>query len=201
MYVANSSSLESRGPGSIAVIDATMDSMTATVPVGDNPLDIALSPDGATAYVSSFSTDMLDVIDTATLTVTHSIGVGNGPFGLALASGGRYAYVADRQPFGTVARGNVAVVDTVTDTVLTKITVGENPTSVAVADTSPPTCAGDCNGDGRVAIDELLLAVNIALGSAPIDQCPLLDSNGDDTATVNEILAAVDDTLAGCPAR
>ena len=47
----------------------------------------------------------------------------------------------------------------------------------------------------------LLLAVNIALGSAPIDQCPLLDSNGDDTATVNEILAAVDDTLAGCPAR
>jgi YVTN family beta-propeller protein len=53
VYVANSSSLQSRGPGTVAVVDTATDTVTATIPVGDNPLDIVLSPDGATAYVSS----------------------------------------------------------------------------------------------------------------------------------------------------
>ena len=30
------------------------------------------------------------------------------------------------------------------------------------------TCAGDCNGDGTVTINELILGVNIALGSAMV---------------------------------
>ena len=33
-------------------------------------------------------------------------------------------------------------------------------------------CAGDCNGDGIVTIDELITAVNVDLGVAPPDTCP-----------------------------
>ena len=60
-------------------------------------------------------------------------------------------------------------------------------------------CVGDCDGDGTVAIDELVAAVNIALGSAALSTCPAIDPNGDGTATITELVIAVDDALDGCP--
>ena len=60
-------------------------------------------------------------------------------------------------------------------------------------------CVGDCDGDGIVAIDELLVGVNIAIGGAPVSACAQFDLNGDHTVTVNEIIAAVKNALGGCP--
>lgn len=59
-------------------------------------------------------------------------------------------------------------------------------------------CAGDCNGDGTVAINELVVGVNIALGSAAVSTCPAVDGNGDGMATINELVAAVNNALGGC---
>jgi hypothetical protein len=61
-------------------------------------------------------------------------------------------------------------------------------------------CAGDCNGDGAVTVDELIKGVNIALGTAPLDQCPSFDANGDLVVTVDELIRAVNNALAGCAA-
>jgi len=61
-----------------------------------------------------------------------------------------------------------------------------------------PVCVGNCNGDGAVTVDELLTAVNIALGISPVEQCPAFDVNGDGAVTVNEILAGVTNALNGC---
>lgn len=73
-----------------------------------------------------------------------------------------------------------------------------NEATVSVA---APACVGDCNGDGEVTVDELLTGVNIALGSLPIERCPVFDANGDGAVTVNEILVAVNNALGGCPGR
>jgi len=62
-----------------------------------------------------------------------------------------------------------------------------------------PRCPGDCNDDGSVTVDELVLGVNIALESAPVTACPAMDGDGDATVTVNELVAGVHTTLAGCP--
>jgi hypothetical protein len=59
-------------------------------------------------------------------------------------------------------------------------------------------CVGDCNGDGQVTIDEVLLGVNIALGSAPLANCKVLDRNSDGVVTVDEMLAAVAAAVGGC---
>ena len=59
-------------------------------------------------------------------------------------------------------------------------------------------CVGDCAQDGAVTIDDLVRGVNIALGSAPLDQCPYIDSDGDGVATINEVLVAVNNALDGC---
>jgi len=58
---------------------------------------------------------------------------------------------------------------------------------------------GDCNGDGVVTVDEILVGLNIALGFESLTQCPQFDTNGDGQVTVNELLAALDAALGGCP--
>lgn len=59
-------------------------------------------------------------------------------------------------------------------------------------------CAGDCNDDGRVAVNELVLGVNIALQRAAVDGCASFDVNGNDRVAVTELIAAVGNALRGC---
>ena len=59
-------------------------------------------------------------------------------------------------------------------------------------------CAGDCNGNGMVAINELIVGVNIALGTAAVSQCASFDVNGDGQVAINELIAAVNSALGGC---
>lgn len=60
-------------------------------------------------------------------------------------------------------------------------------------------CAGDCDGDGAVSINELILGVSIALGQAALHDCPVFDSDGSDSISIGELIAAVNAALAGCP--
>jgi hypothetical protein len=59
-------------------------------------------------------------------------------------------------------------------------------------------CAGDCNMDGQVTVDEVLTMVNIALGTADIVSCPAGDANHDNQITIDEILTAVNNAMNGC---
>jgi hypothetical protein len=59
-------------------------------------------------------------------------------------------------------------------------------------------CVGDCNDDGMVAINELIIGVNIALDAAPLSQCPSFDPNGDDMVGINELITAVNNALGTC---
>lgn len=64
----------------------------------------------------------------------------------------------------------------------------------------PPRCSGDCNFDARVTIDELILGVNMALGSLPRVACPPADANNDSEVTIDELVSAVKAALGSCPA-
>lgn len=57
--------------------------------------------------------------------------------------------------------------------------------------------AGDCNGDGRVAINELVIAVNIALGNAPMSACVAVDADGSGSVEINELVRAVNNATQG----
>jgi hypothetical protein len=74
-----------------------------------------------------------------------------------------------------------------------------------LAPTASPTlgarrCVGDCDADGAVILAEVVSAVEIALGRAPLSECPGLDVNGDDRAEVGELVEAVDSTFGCAPA-
>ncbi len=63
----------------------------------------------------------------------------------------------------------------------------------------PGPCYGDCNGNGAVAINELVIAVNIALGNATVDACSIADDDGNGQVSISELVKAVNRALYGCP--
>ncbi len=70
------------------------------------------------------------------------------------------------------------------------------PTASPAQATTP--CVGDCDIDGRVAINELITGVGIALGSQPITVCAAFDTGADATVQVGELVSAVNSNLNGC---
>lgn len=186
--------------GAVSVITVKHRAVTATIPVpgGFSARAVALSADGKVAYVtvSSDGPDLagsVEVIDTTRRILKTLIPVGSDPEGIALTADGARAYVTNQRS------NSVSVIDTGTNAVVTTIPVGLNPVAVAVAPAGSG-CTGDCDGNGRVTINELLTMVNIALGNADVGTCLPGDANHDGTIDVSEILAAIDNALTGCPA-
>lgn len=78
------------------------------------------------------------------------------------------------------------------------------PPTATITPTATPTptmpaaaCPGDCNGDGQVAIPELIRGVAAALGGE-LD-CPAMDGDGNGLVAIGELIAAVNAALGGCP--
>jgi len=62
----------------------------------------------------------------------------------------------------------------------------------------PTTCIGDCDGNARVTVDELVRGTRIALGELAITACSALDRNGDGQVSIPELIAAVNSLLGLC---
>ena len=66
-----------------------------------------------------------------------------------------------------------------------------------------PCCEGDCNGDGKVSIDELMaiepkICLAIVGGCSP--SCPAGDCRGDNFSDLTDLVEAVNNAIGGCPA-
>ncbi|MDL5158960.1 Ig-like domain-containing protein [Actinomycetospora termitidis] len=97
-----------------------------TIPVGDYPLDVAMSSDGSRAYVISNSrTNNVSVIDTATGTVITTLAVGQYPRAIKLSPDGAHAYVIDQG-------GVLSIIDTATNTV-TSVAVAPNAAQMVLS--------------------------------------------------------------------
>ncbi|HVN84639.1 MAG TPA: hypothetical protein VMW17_07330 [Candidatus Binatia bacterium] len=78
-------------------------------------------------------------------------------------------------------------------------TPSPSATPTPTASQTPSRCDGDCDGSGRVTVDEVVTAVNIALDSVSITDCMAADVNGDGQVSVDELVHAVNSALNGCP--
>jgi hypothetical protein len=63
-----------------------------------------------------------------------------------------------------------------------------------------PPCPGDCNGDRRAALDEVIRIVNVALGLVDLASCTAADTDGDGSLAIDELVAAVASALDECAA-
>src|SRR5262249_6044593 len=124
-YVTNFTS------NTVSVIDTATNTVVATVPVGNSPREVAITPDGTHAYVAnSFlffpDTGTVSVIVHATHAVVATVPVGGVTLGVATAADGTHAYVTTQGP------GTVSVIATATNTVVATVPVGSGPFGVAI---------------------------------------------------------------------
>jgi hypothetical protein len=69
---------------------------------------------------------------------------------------------------------------------------------VGAAPAARAACAGDCNGDRMVTIDELITMVDAALGTLDASVCPAGDLDGNGAISIAEIVTAINRALTGC---
>jgi len=63
---------------------------------------------------------------------------------------------------------------------------------------SRPSSTGDCNADGEVIVDELMVGVNIALNQQSLSTCPSFDANGSSSVTIDEVVTGINVSLTSC---
>ena len=123
-YVSNMTS------GTVTVLDGT--TVLATVPVGPQPVGVAVNPAGTRVYVANSNVSdagvpSVSVIDTASLTETKiTAGIVDQPSGVAVSADGRFVYV-------TTNNGWLHVIETATNTVLAATKTGEQLGAIVAA--------------------------------------------------------------------
>ena len=117
------------GSNNVSVIDTNTNTVVGSpIPVGINPIGVALTPDGRFVYVTNVSSNTISVIDHATNTVVGSpIPIGASPVAIAVTPDGGFAYVANANS------NTVSVINTATNTVVgSPIPVGAHPIGIAI---------------------------------------------------------------------
>src|SRR2546423_9983943 len=82
-------------PNTIAVVSPRTNAVVATIPVGQRPRGMALSPDRRTVYVALGQDDALGVVDVASGRVTRTVPADRDPRLVGLSPDGKVAYGSD----------------------------------------------------------------------------------------------------------
>ena len=90
---------------------------TTSILVGDNPIRIAMTPDGSRAFVANTAGDTVSVINTQNKTVIGTISVGHGPQELTVSPDGTRLYVVHQ------ADNFVAVIDATNGDLVAEVTI------------------------------------------------------------------------------
>jgi YVTN family beta-propeller protein len=117
--------------GNIIVINNETNKIMSTIPVGQHPCSVAVTPDGSKIYVANgggSNSNNIVVIDTVTQQVKDTIPVGKCPCGVAVTPDGSKIYVAN----GGSDSNSIIVIDTATQQVKNTIPVKQCPCGVAI---------------------------------------------------------------------
>jgi YVTN family beta-propeller protein len=136
----------------VSVIATATNTVVATVTVGSGPQAVALTPNGAFAYVANEGSDDVSVIATATNTVVATVAVGDSPEGVAITPDGAFVYVTNK------TSNTVSVIATVTNTVVATVAIGTGVEPSGVAITPDGAFAYITNEDQDGPLDVSVIA-------------------------------------------
>jgi YVTN family beta-propeller protein len=157
-YVANA------GSNSVSVINTATNTVMATVPVGANPVNIAVAPSGAAAYVTNAASNSVAVINTTTNTVTATIHVGANPVNIAVTPNGASAYVTN------AGSNSVSVINTATNAVVATIPVALNPVNGAI---TPDGTRLYVTNAGSSTVSVINTTTNTVVATVPVGMNPV----------------------------
>ncbi len=153
----------------IDIVDLECMNDTGAVPC--SPLSIAMTPNGAKAYVANFSGNTVSVIDVSTNSViTNITDVGPEPSFIATTPDGTRAYVTNVGNDNQTGGSTISVIDTSTDTVITTVPVGLRPVDIAITPDSTKAFVSNFLSNTVSVIDVATNSVippDIAVGPGP----------------------------------
>jgi serine/threonine-protein kinase len=178
-YVVNN------GSDTVTVLDSTSGLVQQTILVGGFPTDVAVSPDGATAYVAANAGGQVLAVDA--IAVRQTLVTGVAPQSLTVSANGRTAFVTD------AGQDVLLVVDTASGTVTGRVPVGRVPDGVALSPDERTAYVANIDDDSLSVVDLATLTVrtSIAVGARPIavavhpdGRSAFVTSNESDTLSV-----------------
>lgn len=187
----------------VSVVDTSSDTVTATIPVGSQPHDAAVTPDGSQVFVANQGDGTVSVISTATDAVTATITVFGGAWSVAIDPAGQYAYV--------ISPGDLLTkIDIATDTVTGRAPVAVQPRSLAVSPDGSTVYVGTIFGSSVIAVSTATMTVSKVIpgaGGRSFDmvmspdgsQLYIADSIGVTSATVDVVSTATGTVTARIP--
>lgn len=176
----------------VATGSADADTAVASIPIGDEPRDIAVSPNGNLAYVTNAADDSVSVIDTDSQMVTATIKVGSSPRDVEIAPDGARLYVSNRND------DSLSVIDTTSKTIVTTLSVGSEPQGLGVTPDGSLLFVTNSGSDAVSVVDtdSNTTLATISVGNSPRDVGVTPDgtrafvtNQDDDTVTVIDVAA------------
>ena len=151
VYVANTDS------NTVSVIDVNTDSIIATIPVGDNPIDIIASNNSGKVYVTNSGSDSVSVIDSKTNKVIESISIGSTPQGLSQIfqneTNDRSSAAVATVYIVNTASNTVSAINGNTNKVIHTIHVGKEPHGIIANDLAAQLYVANGGSDSVSIID------------------------------------------------
>lgn len=111
----------------MTVVDSTTMKVVKSVPVGQRPRGITISPDGKFIYLCASDDDTIQIIDTATFQIVGTLPSGPDPELFTLSPDGKILYVANEND------NLVTVIDLETKRVMAEIPVGVEPEGMGIS--------------------------------------------------------------------
>jgi YVTN family beta-propeller protein len=152
------------GHGVVVPIRTATNRALPPIPAGHDPIAVAITPDGDTAYVvNQNNPGSVTPIRTATGTALPQIKVGQDPIAIVITPDGKTAYVANESP------GSVTPISTATNTALPAITTGLHPVGLAITPNGKTVYVVNTSSNSVTPIDT---ATNRALAPVPVGHNP-----------------------------
>lgn len=129
----------------VAVIDTQIPGLLAYLPLGQQPQQMLLKPDGGELYISNAG-GSVSVINTSANEVSGTIPAGLGAGAMAIGAGGVNLYVANAEA------GTITVISTAGRTVQAVIHVGQDPRALALDPDGLLLFAADAGSDDVAAM-------------------------------------------------
>lgn len=114
----------------VSVLDIAAEKIVGSIPAGNTPNYITLSPDGGRAYVTNALSNTLSVMDLEKRALIKEIPIGTEPTSSALSPDGKYLFVNNHS--GGATDGSISVIDTDSLKEVDRIEFWRNPRALAV---------------------------------------------------------------------
>ena len=169
VYVAES------GTNNVAILDAGLGVLSKELPVGNNPVAIAQTPDGLWAYVANQGSNTVSLIDTVNQVINVTLPTGLSPIWVTAKSDSSTVYVLNQ------GSGTITVIDAVNKVIVGTVSVGPLPRMMAfdkvnhrlyVANTGSNTVSV-FNADPQIPV----LLATVTVGNGPAAIAPLPDGS------------------------